>query len=308
MTGSIAKTVTACLVITAVLVGGSTLHAQDALAEARQLYASAEYENALALLEQLSAADGSHGDRQAVELYRTLCLLAIGREAEADRVIEAMIANDPLYRPDGDLSPRVRAVFADVKGRLLPAIVQRKYGEAKTAFDDRDFEAAAGAFTDVVAALDDPDIANAAEQPPLADLRTLAEGFRDLSLSAMAPPPPPVPATPPPPVAPVLPSPSLEVYTGEEAGVVPPRVIRQDVPRYPGSAPAGGVTEGVVEVLINERGTVESATMAVPLALAVYNRMVLSAASGWRYEPATVGGVAVKFRKRLQISVAPATR
>jgi TonB family protein len=230
----------------------------------------------------------------------------VGRRAEADRAIEGMLAADPLYRPGDELSPRVRSAFADVKTRGLPAIVQRRYTQAKAAFDGRQFEAAASGFTQVVAVLDDPDLATAAAQPPLADLRTLAAGFRDLSISAIPPPPPPAPAGPVDPVPP--PAPRLAVYTSEERGVVAPRALRQDVPSYPGSVPAGGVAEGVVEVLINESGLVESASMVTPLANAAYNRMVLAAANGWLYHPATVGGVSVKFRKRIQINIAPARR
>jgi outer membrane biosynthesis protein TonB len=284
-------------------------HAQDPLAEARQLYASAEYEDALERLDGLSIEEELRDERQAIELYRTLSLLALGRQAEANRVIEAMIGWDPLYYPGDDLSPRVRAAFTDVKRRVLPVIVQQHYSEAKTAFDRKDFEAAARGFTRVVAALDDPAITVAATKPPLADLRMLATGFRDLSVTAAAPPPPPPPPPPSPPVVPA-PPPNLRggIYTGEERDVLPPRAIQQELPRYPASVPLGGATEGIVEVLINEKGLVESATMVVPLALAMYNRLVLSAASGWAYHPATVNGVPVKFRKRIQITLAPASK
>jgi TonB family protein len=302
----VSKPVVACVILAIFVAGGSTLHAQDSLVAARQLYASAEYENALALLDRLSSEGDSHEDRQSIELYRTLCLMAVGRRAEADRVIEAMLASDPLYRPGDELSPRVRSAFADVKTRVLPAIVQLRYGQAKAAFDDQEFEAAASGFRQVVAVLDDPDLATAAAQPPLADLRTLAAGFRDLSVSAIPPSPPAVPAAPVDPVPPPLPR--LAVYTSGEPDVVAPRALRQDVPQYPGTVPAGGVTEGVVEVLINESGLVESASMVAPLAHAAYNRMVLAAAEGWLYHPATVGGVPVKFRKRIQLNIAPARR
>jgi TonB family protein len=38
----------------------------------------------------------------------------------------------------------------------------------------------------------------------------------------------------------------------------------------------------------------------------VYDQAVLAAARTWRYEPATVDGVPVKFRKRVQITISPA--
>ena len=156
----------------------------------------------------------------------------------------------------------------------------------------------------MIDALNDPDMGQAAQQPPLADLRTLAAGFHDLSVKAIPPPPPPpLPA----PVAVVQPAPAVNlpprIYTGEERGVRPPQTIAQELPKYPGAVPPRGVT-GVVEVVINEVGNVESAAMVVPVANS-YDKMVMTAASKWLYAPATMNGTPVKFRKRIQINIAP---
>src|SRR5687767_13963030 len=156
------------------------LHAQDPLASARELYASAEYDEALKLLDRLSNEVATPDACQSIEVYRMLCLLAVGRRDDADRAIEAIVARDPLYRPGDELSPRTRSAFSDVKKRVLPAIVQQKYAEAKTTFERREFEAAAAGFKRVIDALNDPDIGLVAQQPPLSDLRTLAAGFHDL--------------------------------------------------------------------------------------------------------------------------------
>ena len=268
---------------------------EEPLAAARQLYASAEYEDALRLLDTLAVGKYTREERQTIDLYRALCLLAVGRHADADRTIEAMIALDPLYRPAGDLSPRMRTAFSDARKRVLPAIVQQRYSEARAAFDRKDFVAAASLFRRVVDALGDPDMAQAAAQPPLADLRTLAAGFHDLSVKATPPPPAPSPVEPPP-----VPAPP-RVYTGEEINVAPPVAIRQNLPKFPGRVRPGGIT-GVVEVVINEAGAVESAVMVVPMAPA-YDKLVLTGASNWMYRPASVNGTPVKFRKRIQISI-----
>src|SRR5688572_7054243 len=90
--------------------------AQDVVSKARDLYAAAEYENALALLDTL-AVEGA-GDRQVVNLYRTLCLMAVGRRDDADKTIEVMIALDPQYRPGDDVSPKMRGVFTEARKRL----------------------------------------------------------------------------------------------------------------------------------------------------------------------------------------------
>ena len=278
------------------------LYAQETLDSARELYASAQYDEALRVLDRLSDAVASEDDRQSVDLYRSLCLLAVGRRDDADRAIEAIISRDPLYRLADDLSPRTRTAFSEAKRRVLPVIVQQQYAEAKSAFDRKEFESAAAAFERVIAALQDPDILAAAKQPPLADLRTLAAGFHDLSVKAIPPPPPP-PAPevvePPAPVAP-------KIYSAEEPGLRVPVTLSQEMPRYPGVVPLTGI-RGIVEVVIDEKGSVESCAMVVPVTSS-YDKAVLNAASRWQFQPATMNGTPVKFRKRIQIFIAPPTR
>jgi TonB family protein len=58
--------------------------------------------------------------------------------------------------------------------------------------------------------------------------------------------------------------------------------------------------------VIDENGTVESATMVVAVASS-YDKLVLAAVNKWQYQPATLNGVPVKFRKRVQINIAPPT-
>lgn len=272
-------------------------HAQDPTTKARELYAAAEYDEALRMLDGLAA--GKHGpvDRQVVELYRTLCLLAVGRRDEADEAIEGMIAADPLFRPGEDISPRMRAAFTDARKRLLPGLIQQQYQEAKAAFDRQDFVVAASGFKRVVDTFDDPDLTQAASQSPLSDLRMLATGFHDLSVKAIPPPLPLAPIV----VAPVVPQPP-RIYSIEDPDVVAPIAIQQELPKYPGRIRPGGMT-GVVEVVINEMGLVEAASTVVSLGSA-YDELVAAAADRWHYYPARVGGIPVKFRKRIQITVA----
>src|ERR671919_2146565 len=97
--------------LVALLFIAERLQAQPSLSAARDLYASAEYDEALRVLERLSTAAASSDERQSIDLYRTLCLLAVGRKDDADRAIEAIIARDPLFRPGDELSPRTRSVF-----------------------------------------------------------------------------------------------------------------------------------------------------------------------------------------------------
>jgi hypothetical protein len=171
------------------------LFAQDSLSAARDLYASAAYEDALAVLSRLNVAGLRPDDGRTADQYRALCLLALGKTAEASLAIEAVVAGQPLYRPsDGDVSPRVRAAFSDVRRRVLPGLVQQRYAQYKVAFDRKDYQTASAGFNELLALYADPDLANAAGRPPLADLRVLIGGFYELSLQAAAPPPAPEPA------------------------------------------------------------------------------------------------------------------
>jgi hypothetical protein len=287
---------TTCAVALFVLVAMSvSVHADGSLAAARDLYASAAYDDALVMLNGLASAATSPEERQSIDLYRTLCLVAVGRTSDADRAIEALIQRDPLYRPSAeDLSPRLRSAFDDVRKRLLPSIIQKEYAEARAAFDTKDFAAAAAGFEDVLKGIADPGISAMAAAPPLSDLRTLAAGFKDLSVKFTPPPP-----------APPDPKPARQVrsvYSAEDAGVVAPVAIEQKVPKFP-AAVLRPLT-GIIELVIDETGAVQSEMMRLSIDSA-YDKLVLSAAAKWRYRPATMDGVPVKFLKRLSISVSP---
>ena len=279
---------TAVLVVTLFGIG------QDSLAAARDLYASAAYEDALAVLNRLPNTNRSADELRAVEQYRALCLLALGRTAEAERAIEAVVAGDPAFRPASDLSPRVRSAFSEVRKRMLPGIIQQKYADAKAAYDRKEFAVAAAGFTKMLEMMTDPDAEAAANRPPLSDLRTLAAGFRDLAETASAP----LPAR-------AEPSPSPQgqqtrIYSAADVGIFPPVPLRQDLPPYPGTLLVP--KQGVIEVIVDENGTVESAMIRVSVN-AQYDALALAAAKTWRYKPASLNGTPVRYRKALQITV-----
>ena len=298
-----AHPIIATLTLAMLLAAVTPSAAQETLANARQLYASADYRSALTMLNTLLAASPSPQDRQSLELYRTLCLVAIGSNDEANKAIDAMVLRDPLYRPNMDeVPPRLRTIFSDARKRLLPALIQERYVIAKSAFDRGEMKLAADGFTQVLLALADPDIAVAAKQAPLADLRVLASGFNDLTVRALTPPPVPVvPMTvqaPPPPVT--APPPEPTIYSQDNANVMPPETIRQEFPQYPGRVTFDRA--GVIEVVIDTMGAVESASMLEGVE-ALYNRLLLTAAKTWRYRPARLDGMPVKYRKRIQVTL-----
>jgi hypothetical protein len=293
--------------IVAALVAGSVLvaahaGAQDAdLTAARDLYASAAYDDALTMLNRLRASEHPASQSRAIEQYRAFCLLALGRAADAEQAIEAVVAAEPSFQPgETDASPRIRSAFTTVRRRMLPSIIQQKYAQAKVAYDRKEFGAAADGFAYVLTALADQDVAVEAKQPPLSDLRTLAGGFQELAAKAAAPPPPPPPAPVVAPVAPPPPPAAPRIYTGGETGILPPVVISQSLPPFPGQVIIP--RNGKLEVVIDEIGAVESAVMTGSVTQN-YDAMVLNATKAWRYRPATLNGVPVKFRKTVQITI-----
>lgn len=279
-------------------VGAARVHADTSLAKARELYASASYAEALAALDAL-LTESAPAEREAIALYRVLCLVALGRAADAEVAIERLVSEHPLYRPPSDeLPPRMRTAVTEARKRMLPAVIQQRYATAKAAFDKKEFQPAAAGFKWVLDAVADPDIMYAASRPPLSDLSTLAAGFRDLSEKALAPPPPPPASVAVAPAAPVRDY--RRVYTPGDDGVTPPVTIRQTLPRFPSRLT--GARLGVLEVVVDATGTVESARMVDPVH-PQYDELAVSAAKKWEYQPARVDGVPVRFLKRVQINV-----
>lgn len=270
------------------------------LAAARDLYAAARYDEALAVLNGLRPTESS--ERKSVEQYRSLCLLALGRGSEAENAIAAVVTADPLYQPT-EASPRVRAAFTDVRQRLLPEIASTRYTSAKQAFDRKDWAAAEAQFREVMALLEDPDMGSR-----LSDLRTLASGFLELASHAAAPAPSssaaPEPKTEPEPapVASAPAPPANRVYVGEDPGVVAPIPIKQDVPRVPNAILSQTRDRGMLELVIDELGRVVNMTIRQSVH-PMYDSLLLASARDWKYQPARVAGQPVKFRKIVQIAV-----
>ena len=282
--------------------------AQGPLSAARDLYASARYDEALAVLNGMRPSpDEAAPDRKSIEQYRSLCLLALGRGPEAEAAIAAVVTVDPLFQPnESDASPRVRSAFSDVRQRLLPDIASARYATAKAAFDRREFATAERQFRDLVTLLTDPQMGGR-----LGDLRILATGFLDLSSAAAAPAPAPAPpapapaprkeaaAAPPPPSAPATPM-VPRIYSPADTEVTPPVTVKQEVPKVQIAIMNQARERGVLEVVIDEQGRVVNLTLRTSLH-PLYDPLLLAAARDWRYQPARLNGVPVKYRKAIQI-------
>jgi hypothetical protein len=297
------------LVVAILLLGGTRVQAQS-LDSAKELYASADYDRALVVLEGLKAsAERSREELQAIELYRVLCLVATGKDSDARGVIEGLVTKDPLYRPSNDLPPRVRTAYNETRKKMLPAAAQSAYQEAKVAFDFKDYATAQRGFALVLQVLSDPDVEAAANKSPLADIRTLATGFHELSAKAATPPEQVTRVLPQAPVVPELPpvpAPARppRVYSAGDLNVVPPIAVNQQIPPFRGQIREA--QSGVLEVLIDTMGGVESASMITPIN-PQYDRLAVNATKLWQYQPARLEGVPVKFLKRIQVNLVPAT-
>jgi TonB family protein len=289
----------------------SHVGAQDALTRAKDLYLSAAYDEALVLLEQLKAQPPPAATE--VEQYRMFCLLALERGDEARKAIENIVTTDPSYRPsETQTSPRIRSVFQETRKAILPRLVQRKYAEAKTSFEKKDPKALAQ-FEQVLTLLDDPDLKST---PQLSDLRTVVSGFRDLSKATAGP-----PATPKPVVAATGQSPDIEAGQAVSvvdspsasdrgvnfsAGFTPPIVISQPLPQWvpPGTIDRRSAFKGLIEVTIDENGSVTSATLQQSVH-PLYDNKLLAMARTWKYKPATRNGLPTSSLKVVEIRLQP---
>ncbi len=287
--------------------------AADTLAQAKELYASAAYDEALAVLDRLQSA-ASKTETASIAEYRVFCLLALDRRDEAQKDIEVILHTNPLYMPSGDqASPRIQGVFRDVRRQSLPKIVLERYAVAKASFERKDPNAGPQ-FDDVLALMDDPDVQ---ATPALNDLRTVVTAFRDLT-KAMIPTPTPTAASTPAagqaqaiapldPTGPVPSPESLRVFTSADADVAPPMAQSQRIPPWmPDRAIAGQDFHGTLELLIDETGAVVTATMRAS-AHPTYNRLLLRAARDWKFTPARHDGKPVRYLKIVDVHLKPAS-
>ncbi len=288
------------LALVTLLLSTATAAAQDGLTHARGLYESAAYEEALVELGRLKA-EATPAAMAEIDRYRALCLMALSRSSEADKVIESIVTNDPLYLPAAtEAAPRVRAAFSAVRQRVLPGVARQLYVDAKALFDRKAYPEAVQALERTVKVIDNVDAAN---QSDLADLRLLAAGFLELSRASAAAPAAPAadkssastsPQPTPAPAPPALPATTNLV------------VLKQDVPPLPFSLASAGKQEyrGLIEVDIDETGKVTDVRLLQSIH-SLYDVMLLTAARQWAYEPPRVGGKPTTSRKRVEIVLRP---
>jgi len=120
--------------IVALLMAPSVVAAQeDPLRTARDLYASAAYEEALVELARVESSPETPVTTRDKDVYRVFCLVALGRAAEAQERAESLVRSNPLLSVDQfpDASPRIATIFTDVQRRVLPPLVKEAYRTAR---------------------------------------------------------------------------------------------------------------------------------------------------------------------------------
>jgi len=172
-------------------------------------------------------------------------------------------------------------VRATITGRGGPEVVEyspvvlaqaeEQFRRARQLFEQHDYAAAAAGFLEVVNVLERGD--------PTLELRQiaaeLAGASRALSSNAKAE--------------------AARVFTTADPGVVEPVARAVLPPAAAAGTPANQI--GVLEVLIDARGHVESAHLMVS-DQHFRDRWLISAAKAWLFEPATLDGKPVRFLKR----------
>jgi tetratricopeptide (TPR) repeat protein len=282
------------------------------LPAARALYAAGNYEDALTRL-PTTPGDATVGE---VDEYRALCLLALGRSADAQHSLEDLVTRQPLFKmSDADISPRLVTMFRDTRKRLLPSTARDLYAKAKADYEQAQYATSSAEFKDLLALLSDEDLVDAAST--VADLKMLADGFAKLAdakaaeaAKAAAPKaaPPPSTATPPEPLpttAAATPNRGEKVYTDGDTNVVPPVAISAPYPTWrPPNSKFNQDYHGLLRIMIDASGHVESATMVVSVHVA-YDPLLLAAAKDWTFKPATLNGETVKYQRLIAVSLSP---
>jgi len=335
---ALCRTMTAGLLVVVLLpvfFFGARVHAQapDVLSRAKAAYASAAFEDALALLSGFH--DKAPPESSEAGAYEAFCLVALGREDEARRAVETIVRNDPEYRLSvAQAPPRVQALFDTVRLRLLPAIARASYGSGRSAFDRKDFGMAIKDLGRAIALIEELSAAKSPVDPGLIELLPLASGFKDLAVlsaaqasaaqtsaaSTPANPPPvsnqpapePTPTTPPVTVAsaktepgPIEPKASgPRTFGPEDADVKAPVLVGQSMPPWTPETPAERVTKyhGYLSIVVDERGRVETATLLGSIHKR-YDGPLLEAARRWTFRPALKDGVAVRYRYLMLINL-----
>jgi tetratricopeptide (TPR) repeat protein len=312
----------AWLAVLAMLTGSAATAAaaEDILAQAKAHYESAAYEQAL---ETLAGVAGMSGvNRVELEQYRAMCLLALGRMEEAADAVAAIVAADPRYVPPPSVaSPKVLTLVATVRAEHLPIVIRDLVASGRAAFEEKQFEEAAGEFALALTLIDDEAVKDWEDREAV---RVLAEGFATLADASAREGTPPATAA----ALGEAPqddagssSPAAGNGSAEDAAeasasapeevvadaiVQPPVAIHQEMPPWvPPDALVGSRTyHGLLKVAIGVDGRVKEAKMEQPTHPA-YDARLVTAARQWVFRPATRSGTPIESEQVIAVQLHP---
>jgi TonB family protein len=282
----------------------------DPLQVARDLYQSAAYEEALSELGRVKSSVTTADAAQEVDQYRAFCLVALGRMDEAEAVAESLVRKDPMMTIERlDAAPRIEAMFASVRKRVLPQVIRAEYRTARALATEKSPDAASQ-MTRVHRMLGEAEKIGAWDET-LADLRTLVDGFRELLQAAASAAPDRASAARVAEAAdtkgPTAPLDPQAVYRPDNTEVLPPVTVSQPPPQVPAALldiVRRTRRTGIIDVLIDERGSVQEVAVRQSVNSA-YDTLVVATARTWKYQPATRHGVPVRFVKSIVVNAEP---
>jgi len=288
--------------------------AQDPIDTAKDLYASAAYEDALAALTRLHGNDAASSEQ--VEQYRAFCLFALGRTGEAQAVAEALVSASALLAIDASAaSPRIVALFTDVRRRLMPELIRNQYRSGKAAIEEKNYSRAQSQFGMVRQLLDEAKKIGLKDEG-LSDVGVLADGFLELAQAAQLRRNYDVGEQPKEPLAHASDATSVPtrseppaIYTAGMEGVVAPKIVRQYVPSLPRELVpmlSGASRTTILDIIIGADGSVEQAVVRQS-GIRMYDSLLAAEARSWKYQPAMKDDRPVKFLKTLEIVVKTGT-
>jgi TonB family protein len=240
--------------------------------------------------------------------YRALCLIALQREPEAERVVERLVSRHPLPLDGlGDRSPKFSALYQSVRQRLLPRLVTEVYASAKDSFERKDYSTASSKFDEVL------ELLRSAQRPAgLGDLELLAREFRALAEQRVVPVETERPAESAPTAAlnvdvtrtmPAVPAgfvPVPRLYDITDVDVIPPVVLNQAMPAWSPLWPhlARRTFTGKLQIIVSEDGRVTAADILQP-SFSAYDGALLGMVKQWRYQPAMKQDHPVQYRRTI---------
>jgi hypothetical protein len=208
---------------------------------------------------------------------RATSLLLQGQAAAASMAFDALVMSNPLYEPKTtDLTPEALSAFRTSQRLMLPVIARRDYDRAKSALDGGDPDRALALAREAMTIID----RRLPDTPP-----QLREALQDLVEQAKL----------------AAAEANEIIYSEADTDVIPPRPLSRQMPvTGPIGVPPNRV--GWLDMVIDRDGSVFFVKLTTPLNRH-HERMIVSPAKAWRYQPATKNRKPVMYRIRVKVNL-----